>query len=324
MKVSHDFLGDVLDEGGIEKSTEATVKSRYGRTIATILEISAFLHDFRIDSLGGVKSGLMIYEMAILPSLLHNSSTWFNINNKTIKSLENLQTKMFSVLFASPDSAPRPLLCFDLGSLSILERIHEKKLNFLFFLTTLTEENLSANIYKLQVKYNFPGLATEARELINLYKLPNIIDDTSLKFTKKKWKILVNNAIRKRSEENLKHQFLKYSKLKAEEFQNEDFCMKKYVNEMSLRDARTNFRLRSSTLPLKMNMKSDPGFAEVLWRCDSCFSAGSSLCPETNTHVLWCPTYAPFREGLSLNNDNDIVKYFQKVLEFKTNLEKQN
>ena len=85
--------------------------------------------------------------------------------------------------------------------------------------------------------------------------------------------------------------------------------------------ARTNFRVRSSMLPFKMNMKSDKKFADEMWRCDSCFSAGqapgTSLCPETTSHVLWCPAYASIREGLSLDRDEDVCKYFQAVLRIR-------
>ena len=90
---------------------------------------------------------------------------------------------------------------------------------------------------------------------------------------------------------------------------------------MKLSDARTHFRVRSSTLPFKMNMKSDKKFSAVMWRCDSCYSAstgpGSTLCPETTSHVLWCPAYAPLREGLSLDSDTDVARYFQAVLKYR-------
>ena len=60
-KAKHEFLGDILHEEGIGKSTEETVKKRYGRSIATIVEISAFLNDFRVIMLGDIKSGIDIY-----------------------------------------------------------------------------------------------------------------------------------------------------------------------------------------------------------------------------------------------------------------------
>ena len=94
-KVQTEFLGDRIHEEGVSKSAEATVKRRYGRIVNTMIEISEFIKDFRLNSIGGLKSGLMLYEMVIVPSLLYNCDTWFFMNSHTIKTLENLQLKMF-------------------------------------------------------------------------------------------------------------------------------------------------------------------------------------------------------------------------------------
>ena len=71
--------------------------------------------------------------------------------------------------------------------------------------------------------------------------------------------------------------------------------------------------LRSNTTNVKMNRKSDPGYAAKLWKCDGC----SSL--DTLCHIMWCPVYAPLREGLDENNDKDIVHYFQQVFRLREN-----
>ena len=229
---------------------------------------------------------------------------------------------MFSVLFGVSDRAPRPILRFDLRCLSMLERINVNKLKFIYFLKMSDSKNLAREIFMLQVKHKFiPGLVSEGRELIKKYGLPNIIDDKPLHFTKHKWKSLVLNAIRRKSEEDIKLQFQTYSKLKSDKFQLEEFSLKSYIIDLNLKMARTNFCVRSLTLPLKMNMKSDKKFAAEMWRCDSCYSSGPapglSLCPETTSHVLWCPAYASLREGLSLDRDEDVCKYFQAVLRIR-------
>ena len=72
--------------------------------------------------------------------------------------------------------------------------------------------------------------------------------------------------------------------------------------------------LRSNTTNVKMNRKSDPGYAAKLWKCDGC----SSL--DTQCHIMWGPVYAPLREGLDVNNDKDIVHYFQQVFRLRENL----
>ena len=65
----------------------------------------------------------------------------------------------------------------------------------------------------------------------------------------------------------------------------------------------------------KMNFSNDPKYIKELWLCDSCQTSIS-----TQSHVLWCPAYAPLRENKSLNNDKDFASYLQSVLEIRANL----
>ena len=70
--------------------------------------------------------------MALLSSLLNNLVLWIAMDKKTTDRLEHLQNTMFRNLFAVPTSTPTPMLRFDLGSLSIKERIAKKKQDELF------------------------------------------------------------------------------------------------------------------------------------------------------------------------------------------------
>ena len=63
-------------------------------------------------------------------------------------------------------------------------------------------------------------------------------------------------------------------------------------------------------------MKSNQKYAAELWRCNECMSMDSQ------SHIVWCPAYAPLREGKNLNNDEDLVKYFQTVMKIRE--EKEN
>ena len=312
VKEKDDYLGEVLHEGGLSKSVEATVAKRYGRILTNIIEVSSILEDFRIDTIGGLKSGLDIFEMAILPSLLNNADVWIFINEQTVTRLENLQNMMYRQLFAVPNSTPTPMLRMDLGSLNMKERIHQKKLNFLHHLKNLESESLAAEIYELQAKCNFPGLVNECRELIAMYGLPNIIDDPEQKVVSQQtWKKLVKKAIKSKSEEAIKSKFKSYSKLRDRNYEAEAFEIKPYITEMKLREARTLFRVRSSMVPAKMNMKANAKYARELWKCDDCMSM------DAQSHILWCPAYAPLREGKTLSNDLDLVHYFQAVIKIR-------
>ena len=179
------------------------------------------------------------------------------------------------------------MLRFDLGSLIVKEIIHQKKLNFLHH-----PKYLASEMYITQVSYDFPGLITECRELLKKYKLPNIIDEQIL-YTKIQWKKLVSKSITEKSENCIQKEVQTYSKLRNK-YQKDNLEMKPYLTQMNLRQSRTMFRARSSMLQVKMNQKSNPAFSAKSWRCDDCLSVDSQ------SHILWCPAYAPLREGKNL------------------------
>ena len=144
VKDKDEYLGDFIHEGGLGKSAETTINHRYGRIFSSMMEVSAILDDFRIDTIGGMVAGLEIYELALLPSLLNNSDIWIDLTEESSSKLENLQNVMFRNLFGVPASTPIPLL--DVGCLKMKERIHKKKLNFLYHLRTMESESLASAI----------------------------------------------------------------------------------------------------------------------------------------------------------------------------------
>jgi hypothetical protein len=246
------------------------------------------------------------------PVLLYNASTWFETSKKTINKLENLQHILQRCLLGVPNSTPIPAMCWDLGMVSIEHQINEMKLLFLHYVTGLDVNVLAKEILETQKSLNFPGLVPEARNLITCYGLPNIIDQ-SVVISKQKWRNLVKNAIREKYEEELKSKFIG-SKLKNGPFKSENFEKKKYIDEMNLVDSRTNFRMRSNMLNVKMNQKSNPTYANKLWKCDSCQNL------DTQSHLMWCPAYAGLREGLDINRDIDVVHYFQNVFKIRESI----
>jgi hypothetical protein len=221
---------------------------------------------------------------------------------------------MFRYLFAVPDGTPLPLLRFDLGSLTMVERVAQKKLNFIHHLMKLRDcqesESLAGEVFDLQARYGFPGLVSECNKLMKTYGLPNIVQD-NLGLSKFVWKKTVKNCLIETSEKSIKKEFEKYSKLMNKNLENEVLELKDYVKSMKLRDARTLFRMRSGMINAKMNMKSNTSYSMDLWRCDDCRSMDSQ------SHIIWCPAYAELREGKNLDCDLDLVAYYQQVMKLR-------
>ena len=82
-----------------------------------------------------------------------------------------------------------------------------------------------------------------------------------------------------------------------------------------MQDSQTYFKYRSYMTDVKYNYKSDPNYSRELWKCDSCLSA-----IETQSHILWCPTYQALREGKDIVNDDDLVKYITEVMNAREKL----
>ena len=149
------YLGDILNEGGLKQSVQATISERYGKAFASIREIGAVINDFRINAIGGLKAGLDIFEMVVIPSVLNNSDTWMEIESVSINRLDDIQHYKFKNLFAVPNSVPTPAIRSELGCLSMEQRIDSRKLNFIFHVKALNELALAKEVFELQRHYNF-------------------------------------------------------------------------------------------------------------------------------------------------------------------------
>ena len=122
-------------------------------------------------------------------------------------------------------------------------------------------------------------------------------------------------AVENKSQNILRKEFMTFTKLKNLEMNDTDkFKAEDYVNDMSLRNARTFFRVRSHMIDVKMNQKSNKTYASELWKCDYCFSLDSQ------SHIMWCPAFSSLREGKNLHNDLDLVAYFQDVMKIRTSV----
>ena len=95
---------------------------------------------------------------------------------------------------------------------------------------------------------------------------------------------------------------------------NNNYC-KEYIKSMTLEDARVNYKIRSQMLEVKYNYSHDPRFTKDLCKCDSCESA-----IDTQSHILWCPSYSELRAGKDINNNEDLINYIKNVMKTRQKL----
>ena len=144
-------------------------------------------------------TGITIWEAAVIPSLLYNSSTWVCMRNEDLKRLEKLQRLFLSTLFQVQNS-PAPSFNWDLKILTMENRILKYKLMFIFHLFTLPNDAVAYQVLQNQVQFSFPGLYFELEEFLknNGIHEKNIID-----FTKTQWRKFVDDRVSKKNEEEL-------------------------------------------------------------------------------------------------------------------------
>ena len=155
------YLGDMLSASGLAESVYETVKSRTGITMKTIFEIRSVIDDCRSRICGGLATGLLIWESAVIPRLLYNSEVWIDINDKTIKQLEDIQLRFYRTLFAVGSGCPLPIIYWDTGGILMKYRILKQKLVFYHHLANLPTDSLAGEMFQVQKQMNLPGLVNE-------------------------------------------------------------------------------------------------------------------------------------------------------------------
>ena len=84
------YPGDVL-AGSLRMSVLATIQDREPKVKAAMIETKHLVEDFRAQAIGGLVTGLDMWEAAILPTLLYNCSTWVEMGKEAVEELEELQ-----------------------------------------------------------------------------------------------------------------------------------------------------------------------------------------------------------------------------------------
>ena len=299
------YLGDWICEGGLSESVVCTVRKRKGLAIGAIHEIRCVVEDCRSMICGGIKAGLEIWELAVLPMLLYNAESWIGVTKKTVEDLEAIQKRFLKHLLAVGSGCPTPSLYWETGTLGIKWRILKSKLLLYHHIKCLPNTALAKEVIEVQERLNLPGLHSECSDFLCHHGFTHVEQ-----YTKVQWKKLVKERILKMNENELVEMSLTYKKIN---FSGEKFACKDYMKEMRIDDARTMFKIRTNMVPtVQMNFMGDKNFASNLWTCSGCNS-----CRDSQQHLLTCPGYAQLRIGKNLKVDSDLVAYYREILKHR-------
>ena len=189
-------------------------------------------------------------------------------------------------------------------------RIIKKKLIFLHHIANLDRSSLAYKIYEVQVRLALPGLVEECQPFLVRFGITNLAG-----YTKLQWKKLINEKLAQVNKSDLLEMMVRSKKLDPKKLADEDFEVKPYFKSLNLVQARIRFRIRSlMTKSVKMNYPSDPRYSRNL-TCCHCEQIDSQ------SHILYCPGYEHLREHKNLDDDHDLVLYFQQVLRMREAME---
>ena len=298
-KVCDKYLGDILSSGGVADSIDATVDEREGRVKGAIRELAALCEDFRMQITGGMMGALDLYESCIIPSLMANSGTWFGIREKMVERLEKIQNTFVRSLLRLPMSTPKPCLRAVCGLLGMKWRIWLEKINLVNNIRRAEDGTLAKQVLEVQIRFGWPGLASEVANLCQVLALPNVgVTEVDKK--------VIKDAIRMHHLRELKKELSKYKKV--ENMANMDLRKPQdYLSNRSLHYCRTACRLQTQMFDCRANM---PGKYGGLTECMNCVWGQV----ESQQHLEICPAFANLRVGKDLElNADDRVKYFMEL-----------
>ena len=127
-KISDKYLGQIIHEGGLTASIEATILERTGKVKGAIYLTKTIIETFQMQGIGGMMAARTLWEGAIVPSLLHGAGTWVGSTVATDKMCEELQLLHWRTMFQLPKGTPKVMLRAESLSLQMKQRIWKMKL----------------------------------------------------------------------------------------------------------------------------------------------------------------------------------------------------
>ena len=310
------YLGQMLHGAGLDKSAEATVQERMGKIKGASLDIRSIIEEFPMQAIAGMMAAWTLWERALVPSLLSGAGTWIGMknNSKAIELCDSAQNFFWRVMLTVPESCPKVALRCETNMLGMKWRIWLEKILLLVRIRNQESTSLSRQIYEESKANGWPGLGEEVREICETIGIPDVNEVTVSKS-------VIKQAIWNDHYADMKRE-LESSK-KLEDIKEEDFHkIQDYFYDKSVENTRMAFKIRSqmvADIPGNYKRKYKQKGEEGL-RCSYC-QQGQIM---TQAHCLQCPAWAEQREGLQLENIEDMVVFFRKMMVERARLDKEN
>jgi len=293
------YLGQVLHEGGLTVSVEATIQERMGKIKGAIYSTASILETLEMQCMGGLMAAKHLWEGAIVPSLLSGAGTWVGITPRLEVMCEELQELFWRTILQVPRGTPKVMLRAETASLKMKHRIWKQKL-ILVRRIQIQDRSLAKAIYEEQVAMGWPGLAREATELCKILCVPDIN-------TRLLEKEEVEDAVFNHHYKEMKEEMETYSKLK--EVKQEDYRKEQeYMKEKAVDRARMAFKIRTKMV------KNVKGNFKNMFKNNLMCEEGKE---ETQEHLMECPGWREELGSLDVTGIQDRVEFFTRIMKRK-------
>merc|ERR1719509_344437 len=292
------YLGQVLHEGGLTVSVEATIQERMGKIKGAIYSTASILETLEMQCMGGLMAAKHLWEGAIVPSLLSGAGTWVGITPRLEAMCEELQELYWRTVLQVPKGTPKVMLRAETRSRKIRFRIWKQKV-MLVTRIRQQERSLAKAIHEEQVEMGWPGLAKEVKEICKMLG----VKDANKEVLEKDE---LEDAVFCHEYKEMKEEMSKCEKLK--DIRNEDFRKEQgYMEEKGMGNARMAFRIRTKMVnKVKANYKNM--YKDNL-ECEEC----DENVIETQEHILECPGWREEMGTLDVTTMKDKVEFFYRV-----------
>ena len=134
------------------------------------------------------------------------------IGRKEEEALSEIPDFYMRLALGAGPGAPKLSLRADFGVKKIQFRIWREKFMLIHHLRRLSEEALASEMYREQVRNNWPGLASEAEDICEQLEIQNVSETV---LSKQQFSQLVDTAILQKEEPLLKKESENMEKMKV-------------------------------------------------------------------------------------------------------------
>ena len=307
------YLGVVLHEGGAGASALATINKRSSRVKQLIFEIKAILEDSRLDSIGGISSGLDLWHLIVVPYLYGSLECFPDIPIEGMKKLNDLHILFYRCLLNCPRTSPIGGMFWFLGQTLPNNIIIQRTLLLYHHIANLPRGSLALEVINEQRRLGLEGLTSQGR--VFLAELG--VRETLLTCTSKaQFRQIIRTKIRDKNAREILQMCKGYRKLNYFDLKEETFGLDENCKNMTLNESRVLYAMKNGmTRGAMLNYASDPEFKKRSWLC---------VCGEmsSNLHFRYCKNYEYLRIGKDFSSDIHLVKYLQAINKVRDEKEK--